>query len=211
MNDINNFKKTLKEIEHEYLIITLIMIFKKIDYSSYMIINQTLKETNDLLNRESNYLNNIDYNIIDNNLFEIENIINDLKKSLSNDIQGSAYLFLFNKKNAELKALNDFLLNILDDITIDVFLNDLKRYENKIIYDYLQTLIHYNLLNNQEIQQLNYLNDLINQELNNNNRQLIYKTINSLNKSISLNKYNNEYLNNKYLLWELSYLYNLME
>lgn len=205
--DIKKLQKDFNTIEHDFKVIKILLIINgEHQFKDFQVIEQMIAQTKEylLVNDENAY------NIIDNNVFELENILSDLKDHLNEEIDGNIYLLLMNNNNYHL----DNLLNLLNQLTTDYPLallkNDIKSYYPKIINDYLVILkaIIINELSDVHLKVVNALQDIIkdNHRLTKVELQYIYKETKSLMKYILEQNLDTNDLNNKHYLFELTFI-----
>ena len=133
---LNKLQKEFNQIEHDFKVMKIILIIKEKDYSFFPLIDKMIIQTKEYLR----YQNIETFNIIDNNIFELTNILNDLKRSLENDIDGNIYLLLINSTNNYLDQLIKLINDLIKDYSYPMLNNDIHKYYKKIIIDYFIVL-----------------------------------------------------------------------
>lgn len=207
---MEKFKTKLKDIEHDYLVNKLILMIKDYNIDEYSIIDTYIKNTYILIDTYDESKNM--YNNIDNNIFELENLLNDLKYQLDKITTSSNYLFLINKDINYLQKMINRIENFhKDQISMEIVTIDLNKYKYSIINDYVKMLNNYLNLNNllKLAHQLNieYINELLHNELTIDELNYIYKVTNGIMKELNgLNVTLNQDLENKHDMFEFMYM-----
>ena len=175
---MHKFTKQLDTYQHKYLVFKILLLvldnkefenlFKHLDYlfsNSYQLLNQNENSSNV-------------YNIIDNNLFEIENIIEEVELNINDLVKLDLFVFLNGKKENYLFKFYQQLVSIVDESkSIKNALESIKPFQKNILKRYVDSLFNY-LHNTNQINLINI--DRINQILN--------QSVISLNDWSSINK-----------------------
>jgi len=200
---MDKLNQELRSIEHDYLVNKLIMIIKNIDYSEYEIVEKTIETTHSLIdNYSTTDESTITYNIIDNNIFEMESIISDIKVKLEGVVSTSTYLYLINKDINYLKQKINKLLTILNDHTINEVKCELNLYMQKIIDEYT-TSLNVVLVNNNLTRLVAQL-DISTIKMH--DLDFIYKVTNNIQKELESFNINSSELKEKQNMFEFMYL-----
>lgn len=203
---LNKLQKEFNQIEHDFKVMKIILIIKEKDYSFFPLIDKMIIQTKEYLR----YQNIETFNIIDNNIFELTNILNDLKRSLENDIDGNIYLLLINSTNNYLDQLIKLINDLIKDYSYPMLNNDIHKYYKKIINDYFIVLkeVVSMELNSQALIKLTNLNinQMLENDLNKEQLQLIYKETKSVMRLVLDNKIETIDLMKKYYLFELTFI-----
>lgn len=203
---LNKLQKEFNQIEHDFKVMKIILIIKEKDYSFFPLIDKMIIQTKEYLR----YQNIETFNIIDNNIFELTNILNDLKRSLENDIDGNIYLLLINSTNNYLDQLIKLINDLIKDYSYPMLNNDIHKYYKKIINDYFIVLkeVVSMELNSQALIKLANLNinQMLENDLNKEQLQLIYKETKSVMRLVLDNKIETIDLMKKYYLFELTFI-----
>ena len=203
---LNKLQKEFNQIEHDFKVMKIILIIKEKDYSFFPLIDKMIIQTKEYLR----YQNIETFNIIDNNIFELTNILNDLKRSLENDIDGNIYLLLINSTNNYLDQLIKLINDLIKDYSYPMLNNDIHKYYKKIIIDYFIVLkeVVSMELNSQALIKLTNLNinQMLENDLNKEQLQLIYKETKSVMRLVLDNKIETIDLMKKYYLFELTFI-----
>ena len=207
MNDTLSLKE-IQTIKHDFLVIKIILKIKEQDVANFQIIEKMIDDTMQMIDQESNQ----NKNIIDNNIFELTNLLDDFKYQIEDDFKGNIYILLLNNNNDYLNKL----LKCLDDLTIDYSVKllkmDLIKYFKKIINDYLIQLKECvrasgNLAYLAKIDNIFFY---LEKELTKDDERIIYKETKSIIKFIMENNLLTNALENKYYLFELAFIINMV-
>ena len=172
MEKLNKLIKNLKEIETKILQSEiLLLVYDEIKHQK--VVEYLLKLLNEskklLVEYSENKLDNI-YNYIDNNCFEMEQLVEDLKVELERFIKVDAFVFLHNKSLDELHDMLDYYKQVLEhEGTMFNATRTIKQFASKIITDYVITINNYlTKYESPKVQSLlnyNYVESIINHYL----------------------------------------------
>ena len=117
MEKLNKLIKNLKVIETKILQSEiLLLVYDEIKHQK--VVEYLLKLLNEskklLVEYSENKLDNI-YNYIDNNCFEMEQLVEDLKVELERFIKVDAFVFVHNKTTDELYDMLEYYKQVLED------------------------------------------------------------------------------------------------
>ncbi len=137
--------KQLIDFEKKYLILKILVLVKEqkqfnnvIEYLDGLF--KTSYSISDLTNKEN-------YNILDNNLFEIENYLEDLNVVLNTMVKMETFIFLDSKDKSYLIDLYNLLVNIIkEEETVSSSIKNIILYQKIIITKYLNVLKDANIL-----------------------------------------------------------------
>lgn len=195
MEKVDKVLKDLQTQEKKYYILRILTLTKEVTkYNEHLKYIKQLLDNSIKLSSDLRILDNTKLNIIDNNVFEIENIIEEIELDYNPDI--NLFVYLNNKSLDYLKKLYASLINIInEEKAIKNARSTIKTYQKSIIisfinklYNYLKDTSNYKLLQVLNIENI-YL--LLNQPITLNEWKYIYKTTNTIVKSID--NYNSEY------------------
>lgn len=192
MEKLNKLIKNLKEIETKILQSEiLLLVYDEIKHQK--VVEYLLKLLNEskklLVEYSENKLDNI-YNYIDNNCFEMEQLVEDLKVELERFIKVDAFVFLHNKTIDELYDMLEYYKQVLDhEGTMFNASRLIKQYANNIISDYVNVikdyLEKYESPKVQSLLNVNFLESIINHYLiTSSDWSQVYKTTKFTIKSI---------------------------
>lgn len=195
MEKVDKVLKDLQTQEKKYYILRILTLTKEVmKYNEHLKYIKQLLENSIKLSSDLRILDNTKLNIIDNNVFEIENIIEEIELDYNPDI--NLFVYLNNKSLDYLKKLYASLINILnEEKAIKNAISTIKTYQKSIIisfinklYNYLKDTSNYKLL---QVLNIENIHLLLNQPITLNEWKYIYKTTNTIVKSID--NYNSEY------------------
>ena len=143
MDKINKLTRNLKTIETKIIQSEiLLLVYDEIKYQQ--IVNRLinlLTDSKKLLTDNSNNLIDTVYNYIDNNCFEMEQLLEDLKVELDRFIKVDTFVFLSNKSLDELyDMLNYYKLVLETEGTVFNAIRQIKQYAKSIILDYVREI-----------------------------------------------------------------------
>lgn len=215
MDKLNGFIKNLHGFEQLYLINN---IFNKL-YSfnmdkTLLYLKNLIDNTYGLIEQYSYKEDKNVYNNIDNNLFEIENVIGDIRVETTDLIKLDVYMFLTNKSVDSLKQYDEALVNILKEVpTINDAKNTIKGCEVAIVSSYIKKTFNYleelndlsltKMFNRDEIRTI-----LEKESLSINDWSYVYKNMNMIYKSITVK--NPSYIDLTYEKFNFEIAYLLM-
>lgn len=216
MERITKLTKNLKNIDTKLLQTKiLLLVYDEIKYQKQLdYLTRLLDESTNLLTEFNETKSSNTFNYIDNNCFEMEQLIEDLKVELDKFIRVDAFVFLNNKTLDELKEMYEYYLHILENEgTIFNAIRKIKSASSYIIKEYTKHIYDY-LESNESPKVLSLLNvTYIDQILNHflitaSDWSQVYKMTKLVIKSIE-NK-TNEFINILSLQKEFEYAYFLI-
>lgn len=210
---MQKFLKQLDTYQQKYLVSKILILvidnhqfddcFKHLDY--------LFSTSYELLNKQ-NELTTTSYNVLDNNLFEIENMLEEVDLSLNDLVKLELFVFLNNKKVNYLFKFYQQLINILEDAkTIKNAVNSIKPYQKNILKKFVESLYHY-LYNNKQINLINIdrINMILNQEtISLNDWSSINKITDTIIKTLNIQE--ETFLNEKFKFELIFFLLNVEE
>ena len=209
---MDKFLKQLDTYQHKYLVSKILLlvvnnhqfdsIIQHLDYlftTSY----QLLKE---------NSLTSQTYNVVDNNIFEIENIIEEVELNLNDLVKLDLFIFLNNKSTKYLFKFYEQLILILEDAkTIKNAKESIKPYQKNILKKFVESLYSY-LYNNKQINLINIdrINMILNQEIISlNDWSSLNKITDTIMKTVNIQ--DETFLNEKFKFELIFFLLNVEE
>ncbi len=146
MEKLNKLTKNLKTIETKILQSEiLLLVYDEIKYQKTVDhIIKLLNESKKLLLEYNETKHNNIYNYIDNNCFEMEQLIEDLKVELDRFIKVDTFVFLNNKSTEELYNMLEYYKQVLkSEGTVFNAIRQIKQYAKTIILDYVLDIKNY--------------------------------------------------------------------
>lgn len=146
MEKLNKLTKNLKTIEKKILQSEiLLLVYDEIKYQKTVDhIIKLLNESKKLLLEYNETKHNNIYNYIDNNCFEMEQLIEDLKVELDRFIKVDTFVFLNNKSTEELYNMLEYYKQVLkSEGTVFNAIRQIKQYAKTIILDYVLDIKNY--------------------------------------------------------------------
>lgn len=209
---MNKFLKLLDSYKHKYFVSKILLLIKNNQdfQDTYKHLDYLFSNSYNLLNNPFEQNKNV-YNIIDNNLFEIENIIEEIELVLNDLVKVELYVFLNSKSTSYLNKFYDQLLKIIEEsISISNAVRSIKPFQKNILRKFIDKLYIY-LSDEQMLHLINIdrINAIINQDIitisdwNN-----INKTIDTLFKQINPTQ---ELINEKFKFELVLFLLNVEE
>ena len=202
--DFSKSQKEIQTIKHEFLVVQLLLTIKEQDVTNFNVVEQMIEQTIELINKH----NEEKTNIIDNNIFELQNLLDDFKFIIE-DVTGNIYLLLLNNHNDYLLKLLSLIKSLTLDYPIKLVKLDLIRYFKKIINDYFINLKYLLFEANKALdtKALDHVMQIITQdELSQSEMLYIYKEAKSIIKFIMENQLETNDLLDKYYLFELAFI-----
>ena len=209
---MDKFLKQLDTYQHKYLVSKILLlvvnnhefdsIFQHLDY---------LFTTSYNLLKENSFTSKT-YNVIDNNIFEIENIIEEVELNLNDLVKLDLFIFLNNQSTTYLFKFYEQLILILEDTkTIKNAVNSIKPYQKNILKKFVDSLYNY-LYNNKQINLINIdrINMILNQEtISLNDWSNINKITDTIFKNLNIQE--EAFLNEKFKFELIFFLLNVEE
>lgn len=168
MEKINKLTKNIKTIESKILESKiLLLVHDEIKYQRIVErLMFLLSESKTLLNDYTKNKQEIQFNYIDNNCFEMEQLLEDLKVELDRFIKIDTYVYLQNKQIDELYNMLSYYETVLEvEGTIFNAIRQIKQYAKTLIYDYVKDiqsyLEKYESPKVQSILNINYLESIL--------------------------------------------------
>lgn len=216
MNKILRLKKNFKNLQQQLLIIKILLVVK--ENNEY---EKQIKKL-DFLNKESTDLmvtvsddNLKNFNYIDNNLFEMEQLLEDIKVEITDSIKVEQFVYLNNKSIEELQVFLEYFISLKKETSIFTARNEIIEYGNHILNNFIDKIRKY-LLDHDLVNLLPLLNqDILVGALNIrvpliDDWKVVYKIAKTIIKSIDTN-YDIEVLENARLQFEYAYFLVIME
>lgn len=216
MNKILRLKKNFKNLQQQLLIIKILLVVK--ENNEY---EKQIKKL-DFLNKESTDLmvtisddNLKNFNYIDNNLFEMEQLLEDIKVEITDSIKVEQFVYLNNKSIEELQIFLEYFISLKKETSIFTARNEIIEYGNHILNNFIDKIRKY-LLDHNLVNLLPLLNqDILVGALNIrvpliDDWKVVYKIAKTIIKSIDTS-YDIEILENARLQFEYAYFLVIME
>lgn len=216
MNKILRLKKNFKNLQQQLLIIKILLVVK--ENNEY---EKQIKKL-DFLNKESTDLmvtvsddNLKNFNYIDNNLFEMEQLLEDIKVEITDSIKVEQFVYLNNKSIEELQVFLEYFISLKKETSIFTARNEIIEYGNHILNNFIDKIRKY-LLDHDLVNLLPLLNqDILVGALNIrvpliDDWKVVYKIAKTIIKSIDTS-YDIEVLENARLQFEYAYFLVIME
>ena len=216
MNKILRLKKNFKNLQQQLLIIKILLVVK--ENNEY---EKQIKKL-DFLNKESTDLmvtvsddNLKNFNYIDNNLFEMEQLLEDIKVEITDSIKVEQFVYLNNKSIEELQVFLEYFISLKKETSIFIARNEIIEYGNHILNNFIDKIRKY-LLDHDLVNLLPLLNqDILVGALNIrvpliDDWKVVYKIAKTIIKSIDTS-YDIEVLENARLQFEYAYFLVIME
>lgn len=216
MNKILRLKKSFKNLQQQLLIIKILLVVK--ENNEY---EKQIKKL-DFLNKESTDLmitvsddNLKNFNYIDNNLFEMEQLLEDIKVEITDSIKVEQFVYLNNKSIEELQVFLEYFISLKNETSIFTARNEIIEYGNHILNNFIDKIRKY-LLDHDLVNLLPLLNqDVLVGALNIrvpliDDWKVVYKIAKTIIKSIDTS-YDIEVLENARLQFEYAYFLVIME
>lgn len=216
MNKILRLKKNFKNLQQQLLIIKILLVVK--ENNEY---EKQIKKL-DFLNKESTDLmvtvsddNLKNFNYIDNNLFEMEQLLEDIKVEITDSIKVEQFVYLNNKSIEELQVFLEYFISLKKETSIFTARNEIIEYGNHILNNFIDKIRKY-LLDHDLVNLLPLLNqDILVGALNIrvpliDDWKVVFKIAKTIIKSIDTN-YDIEVLENARLQFEYAYFLVIME
>lgn len=216
MSKILRLKKNFKNLQQQLLIIKILLVVK--ENNEY---EKQIKKL-DFLNKESTDLmvtvsddNLKNFNYIDNNLFEMEQLLEDIKVEVTDSIKVEQFVYLNNKSIEELQVFLEYFISLKKETSIFTAKNEIIEYGNHILNNFIDKIRKY-LLDNDLVNLLPLLNqDILVGALNIrvpliDDWKVVYKIAKTIIKSIDTS-YDIEVLENARLQFEYAYFLVIME
>lgn len=216
MNKILRLKKNFKNLQQQLLIIKILLVVK--ENNEY---EKQIKKL-DFLNKESTDLmvtisddNLKNFNYIDNNLFEMEQLLEDIKVEITDSIKVEQFVYLNNKSIEELQVFLEYFISLKKETSIFTARNEIIEYGNHILNNFIDKIRKY-LLDHDLVNLLPLLNqDILVGALNIrvpliDDWKIVYKIAKTIIKSIDTS-YDIEVLENARLQFEYAYFLVIME
>lgn len=216
MNKILRLKKNFKNLQQQLLIIKILLVVK--ENNEY---EKQIKKL-DFLNKESTDLmitvsddNLKNFNYIDNNLFEMEQLLEDVKVEITDSIKVEQFVYLNNKSIEELQVFLEYFISLKKETSIFTARNEIIEYGNHILNNFIDKIRKY-LLDHDLVNLLPLLNqDVLVGALNIrvpliDDWKVVYKIAKTIIKSIDTS-YDIEVLENARLQFEYAYFLVIME
>ena len=201
MEKLNKLTKNLKTIETKILQSEiLLLVYDEIKHQKVVeYLLKLLSESKKLLLEYSETKQDNIYNYIDNNCFEMEQLVEDLKVELERFIKVDAFVFLHNKSLEELYDMLEYYQQVLQqEGTMFNATRLIKQYATNIISDFVNVInnyiVKYESPKVQSLLNVSFLESIINHYLiTSSDWNQVYKTtkftIKSIeNKTIEFNK-----------------------
>lgn len=192
MDKLNTFIKNIHTFEQSYLIYSILNKLYTFNMESTLVyLNNLIKQTYSLIDAYNLNNDSKTFNNIDNNLFDIENVIGDLRSETNNLIKLDVYMFLQNKSKEVLKQYDESLTNILKSVpSIAAAKNTIKECEVAIVSNYIKKVFNYlNELNDISLNKLfnrDEIRPILEKEsLSSSDWNYVYKNMNMIYKSIT--------------------------
>lgn len=216
MSKILRLKKNFKNLQQQLLIIKILLVVK--ENNEY---EKQIKKL-DFLNKESTDLmvtisddNLKNFNYIDNNLFEMEQLLEDIKVEITDSIKVEQFVYLNNKSIEELQVFLEYFISLKKETSIFTARNEIIEYGNHILNNFIDKIRKY-LLDHDLVNLLPLLNqDILVGALNIrvpliDDWKVVYKIAKTIIKSIDTS-YDIEVLENARLQFEYAYFLVIME
>ena len=206
MEKVIKIKKELTTLEKKHLINKIVSISKNYKYNDLInYIDKLIYESFDLL--ESN-IDITTINILDNNIFEIENLIEEVELNIN--INANIFVYLNNKTNEYLnKLFNTLKQMVLEENDINNVIITIRKYQKNIISKYINSLYKYLIeLNKEKLLDIERITQIINEDISINDWKQIYKVTNNIMKLENINK---ESLKEIYIFEVAYFLINMEE
>lgn len=216
MSKILRLKKNFKNLQQQLLIIKILLVVK--ENNEY---EKQIKKL-DFLNKESTDLmvtisddNLKNFNYIDNNLFEMEQLLEDIKVEITDSIKVEQFVYLNNKSIEELQVFLEYFIALKKETSIFTARNEIIEYGNHILNNFIDKIRKY-LLDHDLVNLLPLLNqDILIGALNIrvpliDDWKVVYKIAKTIIKSIDTS-YDIEVLENARLQFEYAYFLVIME
>lgn len=203
MDKVIRITKELNNLEKKYLINKLIVLVKNLENSNISYIDKLFFNSFNLLNELND---DLIYNTVDNNLFELENLIEELELNIN--ISVDIYVYLNSKTNSYLRKLVRSIENIIEEEgNVLNGIKTIKQYQVNIISKYLRSLYSYLLDNHSEhLLNIESLQEVINDQMSSNDWKHIYKLTNTIHKTLNIN---DELIKDKYMFEVAYFLINM--
>lgn len=216
MSKILKLKRNFKNIQQQLLIVKILLIIKENNNYDRLLnrLNFLEKENKDLIiTLEEDNLRNFNY--IDNNLFEMEQILEDIKVEFTDTIKVEQFVFLNNKSLDELNLFLEYFVSLKDETSILTARNEIIEYGNHIINNFVDKirkyLLDYNLVNLLPLLSQDILvGALTNKKPLLDDWKIVYKIAKTIIKSID-SSFNITDLENARIIFEYAYFLVLME
>lgn len=216
MSKILRLKKNFKNLQQQLLIIKILLVVK--ENNEY---EKQIKKL-DFLNKESTDLmvtisddNLKNFNYIDNNLFEMEQLLEDIKVEITDSIKVEQFVYLNNKSIEELQVFLEYFISLKKETSIFTARKEIIEYGNHILNNFIDKIRKY-LLDHDLVNLLPLLNqDILVGALNIrvpliDDWKVVYKIAKTIIKSIDTS-YDIEILENARLQFEYAYFLVIME
>lgn len=203
MDKVIKITKELNNLEKKYLINKLIVLVKNLENSNISYIDKLFFNSFNLLNELND---DLIYNTVDNNLFELENLIEELELNIN--ISVDIYVYLNSKTNSYLRKLVRSIENIIEEEgNVLNGIKTIKQYQVNIISKYLRSLYSYLLDNHSEhLLNIESLQEVINDQMSSNDWKHIYKLTNTIHKTLNIS---DELIKDKYMFEVAYFLINM--
>ena len=193
MEKVPIFNRTIHKAETNIIMDKIIfLIYEKEVPAEIEKLSTLASETKDLIKEFSQDYDRATFNYIDNNCFEIDNLLDDLKNNISSFVDTDVFLFLTNKNNTQLNELYLDLKLIKDQCgSITVAKQMIENSSQAIISTYVYA-VHDYLYHAHDLNALkNYQPNIVDNIVVNKNPtlkdwNLIYKQMNLVVKSITI-------------------------
>ena len=217
MEKEQNIIKNLHILEHQYLVTKISLKLYCIDKASLIsYLDSLINKTNSLVEVYQQTPTKEIYNNIDNNLFDIESYLNELKYEIDS-FKITPYVYLTNKTTTELKEIDEAINHVIINAgSIKSAIEQVDNFSKNIMKNYVTKVNNYlhevNDMQAMRLVNIEQLNQIINKELIFvEDWNYIYKQMNLVIKSIKNKSINYVDLMNEKFSFELAYLLILVE